>query len=121
VFSFSNQLVEVPPRHGMAGIDTIVSSQPHSGTALFDAIAAVNEKVPHDRLIVITDEQANGSWNGHSLGGQMKQMPDPKAIGYIINVASAQNGVGYGKWVHIDGFSEQVLRFITEHESAGTR
>ena len=34
----------------------------------------------------------------------------------MINVASARNGVGYGPWVHIDGFSEAVLRFIVEHE-----
>jgi hypothetical protein len=26
--------------------------------------------------------------------------------------------VGYGKWVHIDGWSDAVVRFITEHERA---
>lgn len=30
----------------------------------------------------------------------------------MINVASYRNGVGYGKWTHIDGFSEGVLKFI---------
>jgi hypothetical protein len=30
----------------------------------------------------------------------------------MINVASAKNGVGYGAWTHIDGFSESVLDFI---------
>lgn len=34
-----------------------------------------------------------------------------------VNVASYKNGVGYGPWVHIDGFSEQVLRFIHEFEA----
>jgi hypothetical protein len=35
----------------------------------------------------------------------------------MINVASAKHGVGYGKpWVHIDGFSEGVLKFINEIE-----
>ena len=34
----------------------------------------------------------------------------------MINVASYRNGVGYGRWVHLDGFSEQVLRFIAEYE-----
>jgi len=38
------------------------------------------------------------------------------AHGYMINVASAQRGVGYGRWVHIDGFSEAVLRFVNEYE-----
>jgi hypothetical protein len=31
----------------------------------------------------------------------------------MVNVASAQNGVGYrGKWVHGDGFGEAVLKYI---------
>jgi 60 kDa SS-A/Ro ribonucleoprotein len=35
----------------------------------------------------------------------------------MINVASNRNGVGYGRWTHIDGFSEGVLRFIRETEN----
>lgn len=38
---------------------------------------------------------------------------------YMINVASFKNGVGYGKWIHIDGFSENVIRFIVENEAQG--
>ncbi len=37
----------------------------------------------------------------------------------MINVASYQNGVGYGAWRHIDGFSESVLRWIAEMEKFG--
>lgn len=106
VFSFSNAVVEVPPRRGMAGVDAVIKSQPHGGTELAGAVAAINAQVPYDRLIVITDEQST-SW---------RPVPPPKARGYMINVASAKNGVGYGPWVHIDGFSEAVLRFIAEHE-----
>lgn len=104
MFSFSNQVVEVPPRRGMAGVDALKRSQPHGGTALFGAIDAVNREVQYDRLIVITDEQATNAYRGGC--------PDPKGIGYMINVASAKNGVGYGKWTHLDGFSEGVLRWI---------
>ena len=43
--------------------------------------------------------------------------PAPGAKGYMINVDSNKNGVGYGPWVHIDGFSENVIRFIHEIES----
>lgn len=107
MFSFSNQIVEVPPRRGMAGVDAIRSSQPHGGTALAGAIDAINREVACDRLIVITDEQATG----------YSRVPDPKAEqAYMINVASYKNGVGYGKWCHIDGFSESVLRWIGEVE-----
>lgn len=46
-----------------------------------------------------------------------RPVPDPVAEkAYMINVASYRNGVGYGKWTHIDGFSEGVLRWIEEYE-----
>jgi len=43
-------------------------------------------------------------------------VPPPKGKGYMINVASAERGVGYGDWVRINGFSENVLRWIASHE-----
>lgn len=107
VFSFSNAVVEVPHRLGMAGVDAIIRSQPHSGTYLGQALELVNKSVAYDRIIVITDEQ---------VAGRSVPDPIPKSIGYMINVASNKNGIGYGSWLHIDGFSESVLRFIAEHE-----
>lgn len=105
VFSFSNGIVEVPPRRGMAGVDAVLQSQPHSGTYLGKTIQMINDQVPYDRLIVISDEQT------------ADRVPEPLGKNaYMINVASAKNGIGYGKWTHIDGFSERVLRFISEHE-----
>lgn len=104
VFTFSNEVVEVPARRGMAGVDAVVRSQPHGGTLLGNAVKHVN-RLPHDRLIVITDEQSHDA------------VPDPKAAkAYMVNVASTRNGVGYGKWIHIDGFSEAVLTYIREAE-----
>lgn len=104
VFTFSDRIVEVPPRRGMAGVDAIIRSQPHGGTYLGQAVAAING-LPHDRLIVVTDEQSHD------------RVSDPAAPrAYMVNVASARNGVGYGRWTHIDGFSEAVLRFIGEVE-----
>lgn len=109
VFTFSQTLVNVPPRRGMAGVDAIVGSQPHQGTYLGAAVQQINA-MPHDRLIVITDEQSHD------------RVPDPAAKrAYMINVASAKNGVGYGRWTHIDGFSENVLRWIAEVERADER
>lgn len=104
VFSFSHQTLEVPPRRGMAGVDAVINSQLHGGTYLGAAVSEINQ-LKHDRLIVITDEQSHD------------KVPDPVARhAYMINVASNKNGVGYGKWTHIDGFSEAVIRFITETE-----
>lgn len=105
VFTFSSNLVEVAPRKGMAGVDVISNSQPHSSTQLGQAMAYLNSNVDYDRIIVITDEQSQDA-----VGG-------PKGKGYMINVASNKNGVGYGPWVHIDGFSERVLEFMVEHEN----
>ena len=104
VMTFSDRVVEVAPRRGMAGVDAVIRSQPHSGTRLGEAVAAVNG-FPHDRLIVISDEQA------------ATRVPDPVAKrAYMINVASAKNGVGYGRWTHLDGFSENIIRYISEIE-----
>ncbi len=104
VFTFSQKVVEVPPRRGMAGVDVVIRSQPHGGTLLGQAVERINQ-LPHERLIVVTDEQSHD------------KVPEPKAArAYMVNVASARNGVGYGRWTHIDGFSEAVLGFIREHE-----
>jgi hypothetical protein len=101
VFTFSHQLVEVPSRRGFALRDAIVGSQPHGGTYLGGALAALPACA---RLIVITDEQSHD------------RVPDMK--GYMINVASNRNGVGYGTWLHIDGWSDKVLDYIAKFESA---
>jgi uncharacterized protein (DUF58 family) len=111
VFSFSDKLVEVPARRGFALRDAIDASQPHSSTMLGNAVAelnesAMNQKQAYDRLIVITDEQAHDT------------VPAPRGKGYVINVASYKNGVGYGKWTHIDGWSESVVEYIRELERA---
>lgn len=126
VFAFADCLTEVPARRGMAGIAAI-NAAPRGGTKLFDAIATVNTSFVYDRLIVITDEQSHPSDGGIRKSpmwgvqayeqSTLRTCPDPKGIGYMINVASAQRGVGYGKWLHIDGFSENVLRFINEWEA----
>jgi hypothetical protein len=105
VFTFSNQVIEVPPRRGMAGIDAVVNSQPHGSTYLGKAVAQINT-LAVDRLVVVSDEQSHDP------------VPEPKMQhAYMINVASNRNGVGYGRWTHIDGFSENVIRFMREHEA----
>ena len=104
LFTFSDDIMEIPPRRGMAGIEAIINSQSHNGTRLGNAVRKIN-KIPHDRLIVITDEQSQD------------KVTDPVAPqAYMINVASQKNGVGYHKWRHVDGFSENVLRWIHQTE-----
>jgi hypothetical protein len=101
VFTFSNNLVEVPACRGFGLRGAITGSQPHSGTELGGAIRGLP---PCARLIVITDEQSHDS------------VPDRK--GYMINVASNKNGIGYGTWLHIDGWSDKVLDYIARYEAS---
>lgn len=108
VFSFSNRLVEVPAHRGLAGVDMILKSQPHSGTQLIGAVTEVNARTKYDRMIVISDEQA---------ASDRTRLPKMKGAAYMINVASAKNGIGYGSdWTHIDGFSEAIFTYIRETE-----
>jgi hypothetical protein len=111
IYTFSDRAVRVPGRRGMALRDALAQSQPHGGTYLGRAIAQVEgdrDCANLDRMVVITDEQSHD------------QLPNPrnrdKIRGYVINVASNRNGVGYGEWIHIDGFSEAVVDFIVELE-----
>lgn len=101
LFTFANNVMELPARKGMAGIEKIVNSQ-NGGTNLAGAVAFANT-LKHDRLIFITDEQDTTG----------KRVPDPICNRpYMVNVASARNGVGYRTWTHLDGFSEGIIRFI---------
>ncbi len=104
IFTFSDNLVRVPSRQGFALRDALNASQPHNGTYLGKALQGLDEQ--YDRLIVITDEQSHDP------------VPNPKARGWMLNVASYQNGVGYGKWMHVDGWSDSVIEYIRAAEPA---
>lgn len=105
VYSFSYNAVQVPPRRGFALRDAISNSQSHGGTYLGKALKDIKED--YDRIIVFTDEQSADA-----------VMPPRMGKGYIVNIASYKNGVGYGAWHHIDGFSEATLKYILEYEKA---
>lgn len=107
VMTFSHNVVDVPTRRGFALRDAIVKSQPHGGTWLGKAIDVVNQNKTYDRIIVFTDEQT------------ADRVPNPKAeLAYMVNVAAYKNGVGYGAWRHIDGFSENILSYIGASEAS---
>jgi hypothetical protein len=110
VLSFSDALVEVPAHRGFALRDAIENSQRHSATYLSKAVSELNQKHNYDRLIVITDDQA------HDTVPAPRDNGPSRPSGYVINVASSKNGVGYGPWTHIDGWSESVVEYIRELE-----
>jgi hypothetical protein len=102
IFTFSNTLKQVPARRGFALRDALETSQPHGATYLGKVLERIDEQ--YDRIVVITDEQSHD------------RVPAPRATGYVINVASYRNGVGYGAWTHIDGWSDAVIDYIRELE-----
>ena len=129
IYSFSMKLCEIPARHGFALKDAIKNSQQMSGTPLGLAIESIyapqslhttiddfgwpygkyqvdyrGQNLKPDRLIIFTDEQSHDN------------VKAPKSKAYMINVASSQQGVGYGQYHHINGFSEAVIKYIQEYE-----
>ncbi len=104
IYTFSNSAVYIRGRRGFALRDEIVNSQPHKNTYLKQSLTEINEKEYYDRIIVITDEQSQDG------------ITNPKGKGYLINVATYKNGVGYREWTHIDGWSEATLQYIIESE-----
>jgi 60 kDa SS-A/Ro ribonucleoprotein len=102
VFTFSNQVVKVPPRRGFALRDAIINSQAHGGTYLGKAVTQIDRK--GDRLIVFTDEQSHD------------KVSDPRGRGYLANVASYRHGVGHEAWTRVHGFSEAVIAWIAASE-----
>lgn len=95
----------IPARRGFALAEAIKKG-PSGGTNTQMALTLASQE-RYDRIIVITDEQSHQTISG----------PLPGTRAYFINVATNQNGIGYGQWTHIDGFSEAILDFIREYES----
>lgn len=106
IYSFSDQVVRVAPRRGFGLIEAIRSSQHHSGTSTGKAVSSINANTKYDRLVMFTDEQSSD------------RVPNPKGKGYVINVASYQNGINSGAWTTVTGMSEAVIDYITQSEKS---
>lgn len=104
IITFNTAMYRVPPRRGFALRDAIGTA--NGGTHLGGAVNAINTQIKNDRLIVITDEQSQD------------QVPSPKKNGWMLNVSSYKNGVGYGAWNRVDGWSESVIEYIRESEKS---
>jgi 60 kDa SS-A/Ro ribonucleoprotein len=105
IIVFSNNAYLVPSRHGFALRDAIYGSAERSGTNTQYGIMGAAQQ-GYDRIIVFTDEQSHQSINNPLIGTK----------GYFVNVATYKNGIGYGRWVHIDGWSEAIFDFIIASE-----
>lgn len=105
VYTFNYITERVANKRGFALADAI--GRARGGTKLGEAVKDMNTKSA-DRIIVITDEQS------------ADRVPDPAfANSYMINVAACKNGVGYGKWTHMDGWSDSIVSYIISLENEG--
>lgn len=108
IYSFSGDAVRIAPRRGFALCEAISSSQLHGGTLLGKAMQTINANGSYDRCIVFTDEQS------------YDRPGTPHGKGYVVNVASYENGVNHSAWTEVNGFSEAVVDYIQalEREAA---
>lgn len=108
IYTFSEEVVQVPDRHGMALMAAIDASQHHYGTRMAKAIRDVNTRAQYDRLIVISDEQSQDGSTPANAG----------ANAYMMNVAPYKCSVSNdAHWSKIDGWSPTVIRYITQLEA----
>ena len=108
-FAFADRVAEVPHYPGLAGIEAIRNHNLGGGTRIATALDYAAKKVRnYDRIILITDMQASDDVLGPPKAGKGS---------YIINVQPYKNAIGYGGWTHIDGWSENTLRYIHQAET----
>jgi hypothetical protein len=106
--AFGYEAREISPIPGLGVITALTHSGVGHATNAHLAMQLVNNMKPlPDRVIIITDEQVSQS------------LPKPLTRdSYIINVGPYKNGIGYGDYTKIDGFSASTLDFIRESERA---
>jgi len=105
IVAFSSEVKTVPTRRGFALGDAIKAAVPSNGTLLGKAVGSVSGR--YDRLIVMTDEESQDA-----VG-----KPDAEKRAYMVNVSNSRNGVGYGQWTSITGWSESIVDYIARSES----
>lgn len=106
VIGFGNDAQVIPARRGFALVEAIKRG-PGGGTYTQKALDLA-EREGYDRIVVITDEQSR----------QTIRPPKAGSKAYFVNVATSRNGIGYGNWVHIDGWSEAIVDYIRQYEGA---
>lgn len=107
VYRFNDHPELVPARRGFALRDAL--GTPNGGTALWKAVRSVGSKQRWALMLVISDEQTNDQGNSSEANAELVA---------VLNVSHTQHGVGYGKGtIHINGWSENVIRYVSEYRS----
>jgi hypothetical protein len=109
VYAFSNSAVTVPARRGFALRDVLHDNAEKMGTFTERAKSAA-DRDGYDRIIIVTDEQSHESIS--------PPLATARGRSYVVNVAAYENGIGYGRWTTITGWSEAVIDYIQTAERA---
>lgn len=106
LIAFGSEAREVAPVQGL-GCHAVLerSGVGHATNAHLGILLANKMKPLPDRIIIVTDEQISQSLPNCDIYSR-----------YIINVGPYKNGIGYGEWTKIDGFSASTLDYIREIE-----
>jgi len=105
----------VPARRGFALREVIKQAEQElGGGGIFvkQAMDFLYEKEKSaDRVIVICDSQdcdlVNRPDSAHAFG----------SYNYLMDISAEKNGVGYSKFVVLNGFSEALVNFVVENEA----
>ena len=119
IYAFNIKSYSIPPRQGFALKDALAKTK--GGASCGGLAVAEANKNGYDRIIVLSD----GQWHYPKEGSSFYTSDDPIKVSphpltdkaYMINVSNTKNGVGYGRWTNINGFSESVINYIQSIES----
>lgn len=110
----------LPSRQGFALSDAVTKAAMDQGgggiflTQCMSYIYGNEQGICPDRIIVLTDEVDYDTKRSASKAKNFGTKGN-----YIINVSTAENGIAYSKFTHINGWSERILDFIRFEEEEG--
>lgn len=124
VYAFNERAYIVPARRGFALRDALKDTRGNASCGGL-AVEMANQH-GYDRIIVLTDGQWHYLEGPLGYAGPSYKMGDAQTVSpapltnkaYMINVSTQKNGVGYGKWHSIDGWSESIIEYIRAFEQA---
>lgn len=124
VYAFNQEGYVVPPRRGFALRDALLATK---GDASCGGLGVeLANRAGYDRIVVITDGQWHLMRDG-AYGRQIYAMGEAREVApkplteraYLVNVATDRNGVNFGEWTSLDGWSEAILDYVAASEGLG--
>jgi hypothetical protein len=109
LYLFNDNVHAVSPQFRGADLVQNIVKANSGGTLLYGAMERVALEHQYDRMIVITDEQANDVYTP----GKVKL---PKEV-VVLNVSTEKNSIVRKNWLGLTGFSANMFDFIDQEFS----